>query len=72
MKKYIKRLLEVLVVMLLFYGNIFMGYFTKSHLAGKSMAIMGILNDMMTPQMFVIAFVSGIISTIILNYIENN
>jgi hypothetical protein len=66
-----KKLLEALLVMFLFYGNIFMGYFTKSHLVSSHpMSLKDIVIDMSTPHMFLIALTAGIISYVVIIFID--
>lgn len=66
---FFKKPLEVFVVILLLYTNLFMGYFTRNHLSGGSITIQGILIDLATPQIFIIALIGAVISYLILEYI---
>jgi hypothetical protein len=60
--------IEVAFIVFLFYSNLLMGEFTRGNGQGKTLAFA--LEDIVTPENFLIALVSALIGYVIFEYLR--
>lgn len=66
----IRAVIEVVFILFLFYANLLMGEFTRSNAHGKTLAFA--LRDILTPQNFVIALITGVIGYLVYESLHRN
>ena len=64
----LRAMVEVGFIILLFYSNLLMGEFTRTNGLGKSLAFA--IKDIFTANNFVIAFISGLIGYVVVEFLR--
>jgi hypothetical protein len=64
----LRAMVEIGFIIFLFYSNLLMGEFTRTNGPGKSLAFA--LKDIFTINNFVIAFISGLIGYVVVEFLR--
>ena len=64
----LRAMVEIGFIIFLFYSNLLMGEFTRTNGPGKSLAFA--IKDIFTANNFVIAFISGLIGYVVVEFLR--